>query len=70
VFGKISALALVGAIYAMAQGQSVGGFGRPLIMNTTQYQVRAGERVAIDATPETLDFLRGATKRTAIPVPE
>ena len=70
MFGKISALALVGAIYAMAQGQSVGGFGRPLIMNTTQYQVRAGERVAIDATPETLDFLRGATKRTAIPVPE
>jgi uncharacterized protein (TIGR03437 family) len=70
VFGRSAILALLGAVCALAQSQSNSGSIRPLVVTTTQYRLRAGERVAIDAAPETVDFMRGATKRTAAPIPE
>ena len=38
---------------------------RPLVVNTSQYRVVAGERVAIDAPSETLAFIRAARSRIA-----
>ena len=37
---------------------------RPLILNEARYRLRAGERVRIDAQPETLDFMRTAKTST------
>jgi uncharacterized protein (TIGR03437 family) len=64
VFRRSAILALLGAICALAQSQSPSGSIRPLVMNTTQYRLRAGESVKIDAPPETLDFVRNAKSRT------
>ena len=55
------------AAYGLAQSQTIPastGSGRPLTLNRTAYRMRAGERVAIDAPTETLDFLRTAKTRT------
>jgi uncharacterized protein (TIGR03437 family) len=49
---------------AFAQNQAAPRTGRPLSLNQTRYQLRAGERTRIDAAPETLDFLRSAKGRS------
>jgi hypothetical protein len=36
---------------------------RPLVLNQTHYRLRAGERIAIDAPAETVDFVRKAKDR-------
>lgn len=65
MFARNTALALLGAICALAQSQSPIGSIRPLVVNKTQYRLRAGESVSIDAPRETLDFLLHATRRRA-----
>ena len=37
---------------------------RSMILQQTQYQLRAGERISISAPQETIDFVRGAKART------
>jgi uncharacterized protein (TIGR03437 family) len=38
--------------------------GRPLVLNQARYRLRSGERARVDASPETLDFLRTARTST------
>jgi pimeloyl-ACP methyl ester carboxylesterase len=39
---------------------------RPLTLNRTDYRFRAGERVLLEAPPETLDFIRNAKSRSVM----
>jgi uncharacterized protein (TIGR03437 family) len=63
VFGRTAALALFGAICALGQSQLSGGSIRPLVLNKTEYRLRAGESASVDAPTETLDFLLHAKTR-------
>jgi hypothetical protein len=66
VFGRSASLALLGAICALAQSQFPIGSVRPLVVNKTDYHLRAGHSVKIDAPPETLSFVRNAKIRTVV----
>jgi hypothetical protein len=62
-------LVAYGFVGLRAQAQTTrraatGGNARPLNLNQTHYQLRAGERVPIAAPQETLDFVRNAKSRS------
>ena len=63
MFGRSAILALLGATCAVAQSRFPIGSIRPLVVNKTEYRLRAGHSVKIEAPPETLDFLRNAKSR-------
>ena len=56
-----SALALLLCWAASASGQ-IQILKRPLTLRQTHYRLRAGERIALDAPQETIDFIRRAKK--------
>ncbi len=63
-FGLLGSAVLLLACWAPAQSQTprepAASTVRPLVLLQTQYRLRAGDRVSIAASQETLQFIRAA----------
>jgi hypothetical protein len=64
IAGIVAFLAAGANGLGLAQTQPTSWPERPLVLNQDHYHMRAGDRVLIPASPETLDFIRAAKTRS------